>query len=142
MDTVFESYTQGEELHIVQYTIEKDSEHREEIGRISMDADEYFEIYHQLISDKERKFDTAAQYAMFLMNLNGLITLQSARALWRIATHQIDNFLILKGNYHEQFRVLDTADPQEHSRLEKSFKENVVATCHRRKLQILRRGFK
>ena len=142
VDSEFETYTQNEELHIVQRNIEKESRRTYDVGRVVMNADEFFEIYTKLALDRETRFDMAAQYATALLNMNGKITIQSARELWRIATHQVNNFLILCGNTEVVFSVLAVEDSVELLRLKENFGERVAAACHRGKIEILRRGFK
>jgi len=142
IDVKIECFTQDDNLHIVQHNIEHDSQRVYEVGRICINANEFFHIYNALAESRDNKFDTAAQYAVMLLNMFGFITLQSARDLWRISTYQVDNFLILTGNDHLAFRVLATESPEEQLRLEESFGDAVVASCRRRKVTIKRRGFK
>ena len=59
-----------------------------------------------------------------------------------IATHQVDNFLVLKGDERQMFRVLAIEDSSEQRRLRENFGDKVVASCYRRKLEVLQSGFK
>jgi len=142
VDSEFEVYIQDLELHIVQRNVEHETGRTHEVGRVVMNADEFFMIYSELATDREDRFDTAAQYAVTLLNMFGKITLQSARELWRIATHQVDNFLVLTGDKSILFNVMAIDDPEEQLRLEENFGSSVVASCRRGKVKILKRGFK
>jgi len=142
VDVEIECFTQDDNLHIVQSNVEHESRRTYEVGRICINAAEFFNIYNALAESRDNKFDTAAQYATMLLNMFGNITLQSARDLWRIATYQVDNFLILTGNKTIAFRVLATESPEEQLRLEESFGDSVIASCRYRKVTVKRRGFK
>lgn len=142
IDSVFEIYTQGDTLHIVQHNKEHETERTYDVGRVALNADEFFRIYEKLAKDRDQRFDVVAQYASMLMNMSGRISLQTARELWRVATHQVDNFLVLTGNNEEVFRMLAIEDPQEQLRLEENFGDQVVASCRHRKVKIVRKGFK
>jgi len=142
VDSEFEVYTQDAELHIVQRNIEKESERIHEVGRVVMNADEFFTIYNKLSTDREDRFDACAQYATMLLSMFGRVTLQTAHELWRIATHQVFNFLVLCGDSQVLFNVLATEDSDEHLRLLENFGDRVVASGHLGKVKILKRGFK
>lgn len=134
IDSFFEIFTRDGLLHIVQQNVEKESGRTYEVGRVALNPDEYFEIYHKLVQTS--KFEPSVRYAEFLMNRPGSITIQTARELWRIATHQVENFLVLKSKTHT-YAVLAVEDPIDHLRLEENFADRLIASCHRNKLRII-----
>ncbi len=142
IDVKIECFTQDDNLHIVQHNVEHESRRVYEVGRICINANEFFHIYNALAQSRDNRFDNAAQYATMLLNMFGNITLQSARDLWRIATYQVDNFLILTGGNSIAFRVLAIESSEEQLRLEENFGDAVVASCRHRKVTIKRRGFR
>ena len=142
IDVKIECFTQDDNLHIVQYNVEHESQRTYEVGRLCINSNEFFNIYAALADSRDNEFDTAAQYASLLMNMPGNISTQSARELWRIATHQVDNFIVLTGNNSISFRVLATEDPIENLRLAENFGDSVVAVCQHRRVTIKRRGFR
>jgi hypothetical protein len=135
VDTEIECFTQDKELHILQRNIEHDTDRKYDVGRVTLNVDEFFEIYHELVKTRDHKFDTASQYVWMLMNMYGSISLQSARELFRIATFQADNFLVIRSDKH-QFDVLAIEDPGEQLRLEENFGDRVIATCRYRKVKV------
>lgn len=136
VDATFDAFTKDGLLHIVQRNVEKETGRTYEVGRVALDADEFFAIYGALVGDHKAAFDTAASYAIFLLNGYGKISVQTARELWRVATHQVNNFLVLRGNEGESFRVLALEDSVELLRLKENFGDNVTAYCHRGKVHI------
>ena len=142
VDVEFACYTQDENLHIVQNNVEHGTQRTYEVGRVCFNSDEFFQIYNALVQSGDNKFNQAAQYATILLNMNGYISINTARELWRIATNQVDNFLVLVGTKTETFRVLALESSEEQIRLEESFGDAVAVSCRHGKITVKRRGFK
>ena len=142
IDTRIDAFTNGDTLHIVQYNIEHDTGREYPVGRVAIDSGEFFEIYAALAADRDGQFDGVVQYISILFNMFGKISIQTAREMWRIATRQVDNFLVIKGDKKVSFKVLAVEDSIEALRLSEGFGDSVVALCTNRRIKILRRGFK
>jgi len=142
IDTRIEAFTNGDTLHIVQHNIEQETGREYPVGRVALDSSEFFEIYAALAADRDGKFDGVIQYISVLFNMFGKISIQTAREMWRIATRQVNNFLIFKGDKTFAFKVLAVEDSIEALRLSEGFGDSVVAVCTNRRIKILRKGFK